>query len=91
MTNTKVEELWKVGDVLQIKPDHGMFGGCFLIVTERLSSGAQGFINVPGESGGSAFLRVAFKDAERIGKAAWSPEKGYGAGGEVNEISNRGS
>ena len=61
-----------VGDVVQIDPNHGeAFGTCFLVVTELKSWGVMGYIRVPGEGGGGAFLRVPFNKVTRIGFAEW--------------------
>lgn len=63
---------YAVGDVVQIDPAHGeAFGACFLVVTELESWGVMGYIRVPGESGGDAFLRVPFDKVTRIGLAEW--------------------
>jgi hypothetical protein len=61
-----------VGDVVQIDPSHGeAFAACFLVVTELKSWGVMGYIRVPGEGGGDAFLRVPFDKVTRVGFAEW--------------------
>lgn len=63
--------MWKKNDVIQIDPAHDeMFGGCFMIVTEPKSWGAQGYCQAPGESG-QAFYRLKFENGVRIGSAEW--------------------
>ena len=71
----------KPGDVVQINPKtiqrEGFFGGCFMMVTEPKSWGAQGFIAVPGERGtvpAEAYFRCKFEDMEFVGHATWVPE-----------------
>ena len=59
-----------VDDVVQIDPAHDdIFGGCFLLVTEKKSWGVQGFVHIPG--GGDAYYRCPFDCLEYIGPAAW--------------------
>ena len=70
MTPQKLNE----GDVVQLHPEYGMFGGCFLVVTEPKSFGCQGYVQCLGQDGnpgGQAFLRPAFEKMELIGKAAF--------------------
>ncbi len=68
----------KKGDVVQIAPSSdGFFSGCFMLVTEPKSWGAQGFISIPNERGkppAAAYYRAKFEDMEFIGVAAWVPE-----------------
>lgn len=67
------------GDVVQLDPEkhlegNGFFAGCFMLVTEVKSWGAQGFICMPGERGtlpGCAFYRAKWYEMERIGRAVW--------------------
>lgn len=59
------------GDVVQIDPDHDpTFGGCFMVVTEPKSWGAQGYIKVPGHEG-VAYYRCPNNAMHKIGKAEW--------------------
>lgn len=63
----------RVGDVVQIDPEHGArFGGCFMIVTEPKSWGAQGYVQVP--AGGQAYYRCPTAAMVRIGTAEWVAE-----------------
>ncbi len=65
------------GDVVQLDPALGMFGGCFMLVTEPKSWGAQGFVQVPGDlnkGGGAAYFRARWEHMEYIGKAIWAPK-----------------
>jgi len=69
----------KAGDVVQIDPEHDpMFGGCFMVVTEPKSFGAQGAVLGPGANGingsGIAYYRCAFEHMEPIGPAVWTFE-----------------
>lgn len=74
-----------VGDVVQIDPatttQGSFFGGCFMIITEVKSFGAQGFICMPGNRGempGAAFFRCKSEDMVRIGRAEWTPKEPEG-------------
>lgn len=65
----------KVGDVVQIDPEHDeVFGGCFLLVTELKTWGVMGYVRVPGhgDKGGEAYYRVPFEQIARIGAAEWA-------------------
>jgi hypothetical protein len=67
----------RVGDVVQISPETpSKFRGCFMLVTEPKSWGAQGFIAIPyGEDmPGNAYFRCKWEDMEYIGPAVWVPE-----------------
>jgi len=65
---------WDEGDLVQINPEHDeIFGGCIMVVTEPKSWGAQGYFDVPGH--GVAYYRVEHKNAEKVGRAAWIPER----------------
>jgi hypothetical protein len=60
----------KVGDVVQINPEHDeRFGACFLVVTELKSWGVQGYARVPG--GGDAYYRVPYEQVHLVGVAEW--------------------
>ena len=67
----------KPGDVVQISPDtRSAFAGCFLLVTEPKSWGAQGFVAMPqgrGELPGEAYYRAKWEELEYVGHAAWVP------------------
>lgn len=72
----------KIHDVVQIDPEHDpMFGGCFMVVTEPKSWGAQGAVLGPGYNGlngtGIAYYRCKFENMHYIGKAEWGigPDK----------------
>lgn len=61
----------KEGDVVQIDPSHDeKFGGCFMVVTEPKTWGAQGYVSVPGEKG-LAYYRCPWVGMQKIGKAEW--------------------
>lgn len=61
----------EIGDVVQISPEHdARFGGCFMVVTEPKSWGAQGYVSIPGESG-VAYYRCPTEHFVVIGKAEW--------------------
>lgn len=69
----------RVGDVVQISPDldNDFFPGCFMLVTELKSWGAQGFVSIPQsrtEPPGRAYARVGWADMELVGRAAWIPQ-----------------
>jgi len=62
----------RVGDVVQINPEHDeVFGGCFMTVTEPKSFGAQGFVKNAGEKG-FAYYRCKHENMEYVGIATWS-------------------
>lgn len=67
----------EVGDIVQIRPDGGMrkaWGGCLIVVTEVLSFGAQGFLAFPqalDEPASCAYVRVAWANMEKVGRAEW--------------------
>ncbi len=66
----------EAGDVVQIDPglENCFFRGCFMIVTEPKSFGAQGAICIPNsrtDPPGFAYYRANWKDMEYIGKATW--------------------
>lgn len=66
----------QIGDVVQIRGDHELFAGCFMLVTEPKPWGAQGFVSMPtarGELPGRAYFRPKFEDMELIGRAVWVP------------------
>lgn len=67
----------KKGDIVQIGPiEDSFFTGCFMMVTEPKSWGAQGFVSMPGERGTipkRAYTRVKFEDMEYVGTAAFVP------------------
>lgn len=60
------------GDVYQIDPDcDEVFGGCFVVVTEVKQWGIQGYVTIPGEDGGNAYVRKKFNEIERVGVSVW--------------------
>lgn len=67
----------KVGDVLQMMAVEGRpeYEGCFLVVTEPKSFGAQGYFLSPFENvgltrfEGIAYLRVRYEEVEYVGHA----------------------
>ncbi len=62
----------KYGQVVQLDPETcGQFGGCFMLITEPKSFGAQGFVQIPGD--GQAYFRANFAQMELIGNAEWAP------------------
>ena len=68
----------EIGDVVQISPEveNCFFGGCFMLVTEPKSWGAQGFVAMPGSRGempGRAFYRAKWDEMEVVGRATWVP------------------
>jgi hypothetical protein len=77
----------QVGDVVQINPGHDdTFGGCFMIVTDPKSWGAQGACLGPAKNGlngtGVAYYRCKFENMEYIGKAEWRVENNASNEGE---------
>ena len=70
------------GDVVQIAPNaENAFGGCFMLVTEPKSWGAQGFVAVPERRGvppAEAYVRAEWEQMEYVGRAAWEPRDDAG-------------
>jgi hypothetical protein len=65
------------GDVVQLAPTVGntAFAGCFMIVSEPKSFGAQGYVQALGtreEPGGQAYYRAKWEEMELVGKAVWA-------------------
>lgn len=68
------------GDVVQIDPEHPLFGGCFALVTEVKPWGIQGFVSIPQERGkppGEAYCRLEWRQIELVGRASWVPQSVY--------------
>ncbi len=69
---------WRVNDVVQIDPEHDeLFGGCFMVITEPKTWGAQGFVPMgakAADSGkvGLAYYRCPTEKMALIGRAEWS-------------------
>ena len=67
----------QVGTVVQINPmlaTNPAFGGCFMVVTEPKSWGAQGYVQALGTregSGGQAYYRAKWGEMELVGLASW--------------------
>lgn len=65
------------GDVVQLDPEkvvNPMFAGCFMIVTEIKTWGAQGYVQSLGEngkSGGQAYYRATFEEMAKVGHSEW--------------------
>lgn len=67
----------EIGDIVQLNPDtvgNKMFAGCFMVVTEPKSWGAQGYVQALGENGnmgGQAYYRANFDEMVKVGRAEW--------------------
>jgi hypothetical protein len=65
------------GNVVQLNPEtvgNPMFAGCFMVVTEPKTWGAQGYVTALGEGGqpgGAAYYRAKWEEMELIGHAEW--------------------
>lgn len=70
----------KAGDVVQIDPQlagNPAFAGCFMVVTEPKSWGAQGYVQAlgnAGQPGGQAYYRAKIEEMQLIGQAVWMVE-----------------
>ena len=70
----------KPGMVVQLSPTEAtnpMFGGCFMVVTEPKSFGAQGYVQSlgqNGEIGSQAHYRAKWEEMEYVGLATWIAE-----------------
>lgn len=64
------------GDVVQLHPEttkNRMFAGCFMVITERKSFGAVGYVQALGENGqpgGQAYYRASWEEMEWTGAIA---------------------
>ena len=66
----------KIGQIMQINPDHATFGGFLLVVTEPFYWGCMGYLVSEYEFEavrfkGRAFLRVTFEYMEPVGFLEW--------------------
>lgn len=67
----------KEGSVVQLNPEtckNQMFAGCFMVVTESKTFGAQGYVTALGENGnpgGQAYYRATWEEMEVVGQAEW--------------------
>lgn len=66
----------KVNEIVQLNPEtcgNPMLAGCFMVVTEPKSWGAQGYVQCTGENGnpgGQAYYRAKFEEIEKTGACA---------------------
>lgn len=66
------------GTVVQLNPEtvkNAAFAGCFMIVTEPKSFGAQGYVQALGTRvapGGAAYYRAGWEEMEIVGMAVWT-------------------
>lgn len=66
----------KIGDIVQINPEHPNFPGQLLVVTEPKSWGCQGRLYMDTEIDcfrfeGRAYLRVKWEDMAFVGRCEW--------------------
>lgn len=65
------------GHIVQLNPEtvrNKCFKGCFMVVTEPKSFGAQGYIQGVGDSeteGGQYYYRANWDEMELVGRAEW--------------------
>lgn len=70
----------KANDVVQLNPEtvgNPMFSGCFMVITEPKSWGAQGYVQALGDNGkagGQAYYRAKWEEMQYIGGAEWTVE-----------------
>lgn len=74
------EKELKVGDIVQINPEHPNFPGQLLVVTEPKSWGCQGRLYMDLEIPccrfeGKSYLRLKWEQIEYVGKCEWIYEK----------------
>lgn len=61
----------KEHEIVQVKPDKEMFGGCMVVVTEVKSWGIQGYVQSAGVPG-QQYIRLKSEDFETTGgMAVW--------------------
>lgn len=70
------EKELKIGDIVQINPEHPNFPGQLLVVTEPKAWGCQGRLYMDLEIpcvryGGRAYLRLKWEDMEHVGACEW--------------------
>lgn len=70
--------MYEEGDIVQLDPHvckNSMFAGCFMVITEVKSWGAQGYVQSlgkNGEPGGQAYYRATSSEMSKaLGKAQW--------------------
>ena len=69
----------KIGDVVQLNPDHPKFPGFLVVVTDPKEFGCQGYLmgHLPFEAvryKGVAYVRPRFEEFEYVGKIQWMHE-----------------
>ena len=63
--------MMEVNDIVQVKPEVEIFGGCMVVVTEVKAWGIQGYVQSAGVPG-QQYIRFAFDQIEPTGgKAVW--------------------
>ena len=67
------EQVWSVGDVIQIDPEAlPRFGACFVVVAEVKGWGVVGYVLVPQRQHPvEAPIRLGFNQGVRIGRSQW--------------------
>ena len=78
-----------IGEIVQLNPEivgNKAFAGCFMVVSEPKSWGAQGYVQALGETrekmGGQAYYRAKWEEMERTGGMAPWVIQGTGEGDE---------
>lgn len=67
----------EIGDIVQLNPEtvhNKMFTGCFMVITELKSWGAQGYVQALGRDGmpgGQAYYRAHDYEMVKVGRAEW--------------------
>lgn len=56
-------------DIVQVNPEQGDFGGCFVVVTEVKPWGVQGYVQSAGVEG-QAYIRLSDGEYENTGGSA---------------------
>lgn len=67
------------GDVVQLDPTYGMFGGCLAIVDDPKPWGMQGYVLIPlkrEEQPARAYIRAVWEKMEFVGRATWMQADG---------------
>lgn len=70
----------KIGQVVQLRPDHERFPGMLVVVTEPKSWGCQGYLMSAIDFDavkfkGVAYVRPKFEDIEHVGYLHWIREE----------------
>ncbi len=62
---------YKIGEIVQVRPEKEMFGACMVVVSETKTWGLQGYVQSAGVNG-QQYIRLKHDEVERTGgMAVW--------------------